>query len=710
MRQNSTNSSWMLLAVLFCGLSTSFVACSDDDEKLSEEELRELEARRAQDPFEKCGDQAMALLQVVSQLTAADTLPDNWREATFEPTRGIVADASKPYVRWQTVASADEARRIFQSLCGQTVPEGTTTLTWQADGVGSMTFAATAQPDCYATIDISIRQMPHLTQLRLVPTSALGDNALKMKPYYRIGDIVQDKNGRYWVCVRSAGHDVDSKADKKTTHWITLQLLSTNQQTYAATAKRFAHIVPTKLGGAQTEHLTYFAQLMWVLQRPQDYKAGTKKGYVFESGLGCLGTNRVVNPYAYDWGDIQFTADVWNRLGLWDKLLPKGIKKEDLISGDSLCIFYNGFSSPMTSSNMTLYYAKQSGKTLSVQELRTVKWNMNTGVGFNIMDYALGGAAGAGSTAPGIPQRAIVVCQGTGKTLADTWLEPDYDKPIEGVKPVYVANTGLINTYYHLGDLVKDRDGRHWFCILPYDDLNDPESHWITMQTLSEDSPVTGFPSNYQVVEPKAGVHGLHVMPASQDVFEDIYASYFAQLLYLYNNHAYEKNLDEDSFYATGLYGFGKDLYDAEWAKNMCDFFMYGHNWKTVRPGTVDYDFPTNSTYHFILSGYADEGKAGLHMVRISGLKRNLYQPYDVSWDMTGGDNVKFDVRDYQSSGKPNPANTTIADAPASGIMLSHATGTQLAGGLLIDRHDITQPIKGLEEVRTMYHPYVIKK
>ncbi len=684
-------------ALLVLGLNLSATSCSDDDDdNLSSEERREQAADQLLDPYEKHGEQAMALLQVVSQLADNDTLPDNWREATFEPTRGVVADASQPFVRWQAVSGAAEARRIFQSLSAQSIDANAPTAHWQADGVGQMTFTALNQPDCFATIDISVQQMPHLTQLRLVPATALGDNALSKKPYYRIGDVVQDKDNRYWVCVRSAGYDVNSEENKKTTHWISLQLTNKNLKNYVASSKRQDHIVPTALGGAKTEHLHYFAQLMWVLQHSKLYKEATKEGNVLQYGLGDLGADHSTQPYAYDYADVEFMAAAWDRFDLWSKVLPKGVTKESLIAGDSLCMFYNGYSSSIFSSKMKLFLCKQSGQAaLDEQTITTVEWNMNDGVGFDINEYATNGKKGAACTAPGLPDRAIVVCQATGKDLADTYFEPDYDKPIAGVKSVYVANEGPLETYYHFGDIVKDRDGRYWFCVMPYDNIDMPESHWVTMQMLDENSPVTGFKANYTVTEAKEGVYGKHVMPANLNI-NATYAHYFAQLLYLFFNNIANTDI-YDEYMPCGPLHLGKDYYDKNYLSKLEYFARMNNLWKKTRPGQVDVGFLYSSRFNFITGGYIDDGVATLSYSSSIGIARLTNRAEEVQWNLTGG--VKFDVRDFEQAGHRNPENTTEGLIPDNTMMLCHATGTELAESYMLDPQDITKRIATVEDV-----------
>ena len=216
--------SWLLFAVL-CGLSLSVTSCTDDDDDDAGDGEQTAEVIEG-DPYGKTSQPATELLMVMSQLADVDSLPDNWRNATFEPTEGEVLDASTPFVRTVAVMDMTEARDLFRAFTGENHDETATTLTWKNDNVGTMTFKALNQNNCVATIDMELKQMPHLRQLRLVPTSALGDNKLKYDPYYRIGDVVLDRDGRYWICVRAAG----GPKNKEKTHWVTMQLLTADSK------------------------------------------------------------------------------------------------------------------------------------------------------------------------------------------------------------------------------------------------------------------------------------------------------------------------------------------------------------------------------------------------------------------------------------------------------------------------------------------------
>ncbi|MBR3067524.1 MAG: hypothetical protein IKG77_07275 [Prevotella sp.] len=439
---------WILMATMILGLGMSVTSCSDDDDDANKQGNQE-NINQVIDPYEKQGQQGAALFRVLSQLAELDSLPNDWKSATFEPVRGIVKDQSQPYTRYVVVSDLGEACLVFQSLSGKNVAESAQTASWQADGVGTMQFSAVNQSDCFATIDVSIRQLPHLTQLRLVPASALGDNALKKASYYRIGDVLRDKDDRRWVCVRSAGYDANDREDKKTTHWVTMELndnagtLPSNIKTILEDEKkeRISHHLPTNLGGAETRTLKWFAELMWVLQHPDDYEKNIGAGLPFEHGLGGLGTDRTADVNAYDAAYVKALAAKWNEDNgrLWRTFLPRTISKDMLFKDNELCLFYNGYSTEFWGSKVTLYLATQSGNCYSQQSLREVTWDMNKTwdyrddpdgnqniYWFDIREYAHDGRATHGYN-PGV-DHAFVIVQATGKQLNDSFFQPDYDK------------------------------------------------------------------------------------------------------------------------------------------------------------------------------------------------------------------------------------------------------------------------------------------
>ena len=308
---------YLLMAVLCCGLSMSFVACSDDDDDKDGRSPEEI----AQDPYEKESEAGNALYRLVSQLTVCDSLPDNWKTATFEPKAGMVLDQSQPRIRTITVTNADEAITRYNSLTGKDLPVTTTSDTYAVDGVGKLTFTA-GEAGTIATIDVDVKQIPQLQKLRFVTSASVGENGhFSGEPYYRFGDVVKDKDNLYWVCVRPAYSD-DKKED---THWFSFHMDNENIK-YVKKNDEY-QIYPVKLGVEKTK-MQYLAQLLAILANPQGYSrvAGNKGNYFNNGTTGLGGLNEAAMPV----DSLVKQAYLWKQYKVWEMVMPKGYDEDDL--------------------------------------------------------------------------------------------------------------------------------------------------------------------------------------------------------------------------------------------------------------------------------------------------------------------------------------------------------------------------------------------
>jgi hypothetical protein len=139
---------------------------------------------------------------VYRALALIDELPDNWEGTTYTPEVGVPVNEAESDVRNVVSTGADHAKGYFLSI----VPDhGLNGDTWSHEGVGTLTYRAVNKDDCYAVIDVNLVQMPGLRQLRFVPEAVVGENSFDGEPYYHVGDVVTDKKGIYWICVRPAG-------------------------------------------------------------------------------------------------------------------------------------------------------------------------------------------------------------------------------------------------------------------------------------------------------------------------------------------------------------------------------------------------------------------------------------------------------------------------------------------------------------------------
>lgn len=185
---------YVCFALAFAGMMS---ACSDDETPSlnnapTPEELAEMAAV----------DKFAAANSVYRALGLLNELPENWEGTNFTPEVGVPVDEANADIRNVISTGADHAEQYFLSIVPDLGLEGNV---WSHEGVGSLTYRAVNEKNCYAVIDVNLTQMPGLKQLRFVPESVVGENKWQGTPYYGVGDVVKDKKGIYWICVRPSG-------------------------------------------------------------------------------------------------------------------------------------------------------------------------------------------------------------------------------------------------------------------------------------------------------------------------------------------------------------------------------------------------------------------------------------------------------------------------------------------------------------------------
>lgn len=187
---------YALMAVLTVGLSFAATSCKDDDDNSGNNGNG---TETVDDPTSL---EEYQLRLVIANFAGID--PDDVvLTKTYEPEIGVVDDESKPNVRSiavGTVEKADEAAAMLLSSLDidATSPAG---FSYSSDMVGTVSYQhGGGDANTLATINLELKQMPGLVQLRLTKTA--GENANTL-PRYKVGDIVKYKN-HYWVCVFEA--------------------------------------------------------------------------------------------------------------------------------------------------------------------------------------------------------------------------------------------------------------------------------------------------------------------------------------------------------------------------------------------------------------------------------------------------------------------------------------------------------------------------
>ena len=184
---------------IFCAVlvAVALVSCDKEEVPTQESEFtpEELAEMAAADKF-------AAANSVYRALALIDELPDNWESVTYTPAEGVPVDEAHSDIRNVISTGAEQAKQYFLSIVPDLGLEGDI---WSHEGVGTLTFKAVNEDNCYAVIDVDLVQMPGLTQLRFVPEAVVGENKWEGTSYYGVGDVVKDKKGIYWICVRPSG-------------------------------------------------------------------------------------------------------------------------------------------------------------------------------------------------------------------------------------------------------------------------------------------------------------------------------------------------------------------------------------------------------------------------------------------------------------------------------------------------------------------------
>ena len=459
----------MFMVLLMTAMGCSLTACSDDDDNGGG-------GGNGGITFSKDSETAMSLLSILSPLADVTELPDNWNSNayTVEPTIGKVLDEANSFVRSEAVNSIEEAVAKYNNLTDADIDTTVTSHTWKNDSLGcTLTYHKGTEKNVVATIDVNVKQLPHLTQLRLVTPESIGLNA-SYTSYYRMGDVVR-KNNCYWICVRSA-HD---KSGKDHTHWCSFQLEPRNYKYYAPNESNDETIVPTELG-KDVEKMGYLMQLLCVLAKPERYTEYIN-GEVIKRGLGLGGLKYAAHPIDV----VNKIAEIWDREGIWKKAVP--VEKEFFNPATEVNVFYYGYSRPTSWFDMRLYRRTFSGSAFRRSRENTLKWTMDTNhKEFDIRDYVYGGNAELKNAID--KNRGIVVRYADGKTLDDRGEHPAPDEAIQGVEEIYRYNKYIVSdhddiatdynttgtSYYRPGDVVESKvTGMKYICIEPAADSID---------------------------------------------------------------------------------------------------------------------------------------------------------------------------------------------------------------------------------------------
>ncbi len=341
---------WMLLGAMTCGLSLSFAACSDDDDDNKSEEQKQEEAEQA-------NDQATLFWNVVGQLAGTEDYTDDYADKTFEPTIGTT-DENSQYTRVVALNTMKAAAESFANLVDANIDENTPSYEFKNDGVGTLTYTRVNDGRTFATVDVNIKQLPHLQRIVYMNGEQLGENgSFNGAAYYRFGDVIK-KDDKLWVCVRPAF----GPENKQDSHWITVDRL--DDKNIEPITKSNKHFWVPKGLGKNKEHMQNLAELLYAMLKPIEWR----KNIEDDAHLDMFHDfNHAKLPYH----NVRFWEQVlanWRTNDLFNKVFH--VSEEQmlkLINGDGLNFLYSGYSWWSTLSwNLTLYQMNYKGTNMSM--------------------------------------------------------------------------------------------------------------------------------------------------------------------------------------------------------------------------------------------------------------------------------------------------------------------------------------------------------
>ena len=484
-----------LLAALMCGLSLSITSCKDGDSEPSAEE----KAQQAQ-------EQADIFWGVVDELAGADAITDDYQNKTFEPIIGV---PSKDNALYRIVGTNDMETAVsrFNQLIGEDkIDESTAEYTYQNDAVGTLTYHKSTDGKSWATVDVSIKQMPRLERIIYMRPSQGGDNgSFEGTAYYRFGDVVEKTNAdggyEYWICVRPCF----GPEEKEHSHWVSVSPLpKKNIKTYKA-SNGITYALPYDLGD-NTEHAQNFAEMLYAICFPEQWERNiinnqdNKKMRMFHD----FDKSKLKYHTKYFWQRVQkgWLDDDYNTRNIFKNVFGfdnLATFQQMLTSKDGLNLLTKGYSwwwwmaghnSPelyrqrFTNGQGVESNMHQGGKITAVSK-EVIKSKIELNVEEQYNDFWVHSDF-FDTDAP-----HYIIRHATGAQLSSDGKE-DPKKPLKGVNHYWVYNihyritdlttppetfddqgnptndSGYENrAYYTIGDIVKDARGNRWVCVQP---------------------------------------------------------------------------------------------------------------------------------------------------------------------------------------------------------------------------------------------------
>ena len=347
-----------LMATLVCGLSLSVTSCKDDDDDNAggEPETEEQAAK------------ASKFWSVVGQLVSSDSYDADYADKTFEPTYGM-PESDGSLTRIVETNDMQTAASYFADLVGASIDENTPSYTYSDPDVGTLTYARGGTANEWATVDVSIKQIPRLRKIVYRQGGEGTNGNFPGKAYYRFGDVVSrtNKDGQteYWICVRPAF----SPEDKSDSHWVCLNTVPVKNQYHVSGSNGTQYYVPTGVG-TNNKDMQNLAEMLYAITRPQQWYTNANNYHTDGklwgfSGLPIFNDFSKANLMYHNQYFWQKVADGWEKHDIAKRAMNTDFGKlVDDIAHKGITLLYNGYSWwSKTSWNCTLYQASYTNGT-----------------------------------------------------------------------------------------------------------------------------------------------------------------------------------------------------------------------------------------------------------------------------------------------------------------------------------------------------------
>lgn len=511
---------FVLIAAVVCGFSLAVTSCKDDENDNSGQNGTE----QPTDAMDEEG--AMAAWRLLCALTDADSLASDWQSQQYDPTVGV-STTNQQFVRLVQVNNLADAKMHFGSMTDLTPSEIGQTATVSVDGMGTLTWKQSAEGEQnIASVDVKLKQIPHLQRIVYCTTDQMGDNAAKFgTAYYRLGDVVVDGDGYYWVCVRPALSGLKDKS-----YWMNIiNAAESGRDTetgklpgypkknlYDYSNRYHSNTIHLPTGLAYEHRQIYeLNNFIWALLSPSKYR-----DTVGVNGVGLGGFDYKYHGEKF----LQNVSENWDKLGIWEKLFNRTHLEMLRYTGDGgkMCFFYNGKNWKVGSTARLWMYVSRDYEPVydRKQSQDEVLYEMKADKsGFDILRAAQDPNAASIDDCPqpnaDVLKGVWVIRMKTGSELSTISYSPTNDM---GVRAVYRYNALTVpatatgsalqteddikgldagktpffgEPYYHTSDILVDDRGHHWIVTYPsgmdYD--RSPYSELVSLNALefSED-------------------------------------------------------------------------------------------------------------------------------------------------------------------------------------------------------------------------------